>query len=108
MKTVTFMGDSLARIKAFPPDVRQDTGFQINNIQHGEVPDEWKPMRAIGIGAREIRTRASGNHYRVIYLMKQKSSVYILHAFQKKTQRTRKSDIDLARKRLQEIGELNG
>ena len=67
------MGDSLARIRAFPPDVRQDAGFQIDKVQHGEVPDEWKPMRTVGKGAREIRIRASGNHYRVIYLTKQKS-----------------------------------
>lgn len=104
MKAVLFMGDSLARIRAFPSGVRQDAGFQIDKVQRGENPDEWKPMKTIGKGVKEIRIKETSGHYRVIYLANLNDAVIVLHAFQKKTQKTQKSDIDLARKRLSAVG----
>ena len=74
------MGDSLARIRAFPTDARQDAGFQIDKVQRGENPDEWKSMRTIGKGVREIRIRETGGHYRVIYLSNLEDVVVVLHA----------------------------
>ena len=108
MKEVIFMGDSLARIKAFPSDARQDTGFQIDKVQRGETPDAWKPMKTVGKGVKEIRIKEASGQYRVIYLTSLGDAVYVLHAFQKKTQQTRKLDIDLARKRLSLAGNQNG
>ncbi len=105
MKTVYFCGDSLARIQAFPVDVRQDAGFQIHKLQRGESPDDWKPLKTIGKGVREIRIKAERSHYRVMYLANLPDAIYILHAFMKKTRKTKKSDIDLARKRLRNLGE---
>ena len=102
------MGDSLDQIRAFPSNARQDAGFQIDLVQRGKDPDDWKPMKTVGKGVREIRIREASGIYRVIYLATLKDMVYVLHAFQKKTQKTRKSDIDLARKRLKEIGDING
>jgi len=104
MKEVVFTGSSLNEIRAFPLDARQDAGFQIDKVQRGEVPNDWKPMNSIGKGIREIRIEEASGHYRVIYLANLEDAVYVLHAFQKKTRKTRKSDIDLARKRLKEIG----
>ncbi len=104
MKQVVFMGNSLAQIKAFPPGARQDAGFQIDKVQRGENPDEWKPLKTVGKGVKEIRIREAGGHYRVIYLTNIEDTVFVLHAFPKKTQRTRKLDIDLARKRLSLAG----
>lgn len=108
MKEVTFLGDSLDQIRSFPEDARQDAGFQIDKVQNGEAPDDWKPMKTIGRGVREIRIKESSDNYRVIYLANLENAVYVLHAFQKKTQKTRKTDVDLARKRLKEIGGYNG
>ena len=108
MKKVVFMGDSLARIRAFPTDARQDAGFQIDKVQREEKPDDWKPMKTIGPGVREIRIKNAGGQYRVIYLMSQGNAVYVLHAFPKKTQQTRKSDIDLARTRKSLAGNKDG
>ena len=105
MKEVVFLSDSLDRIRNFPADARQDAGFQIDRVQHGEDPDDWKPMKGIGKGVREIRIREANSQYRVIYVATMPDGVYILHAFQKKTQKTRKSDIELARKRLKQIGQ---
>lgn len=99
------MGDSLGRIRAFPPGARQDAGFQIDKVQRGENPDEWKSMKTIGKGVREIRIKEASGDYRVIYLTNREDALYVLHAFQKKMQRTRKSDIDLARKRLEVVGD---
>ena len=70
-------------------------------------PDDWKPMKNIGRGVREIRIKESSDNYRVTYLANLENAVYVLHAFQKKTQKTRKTDVDLARKRLKEIGGYN-
>ena len=102
------MGDSLARIRAFPAEARQDIGFQIDSVQRGEQPDNWKPLNAVGTGAREIRVREASGQYRVVYLAHSEDAVYILHAFHKKTQRTRKSDIDLAGKRLKQVKKRYG
>jgi len=98
------MGNSLEQIRAFPSGAKQDAGFQIDKVQRGENPDEWKPMKTVGKGVKEIRIREASGHYRVIYLTSMEDTVYVLHAFPKKTQQTRKSDIDLARKRLRLAG----
>jgi len=69
----------------------------------GEQPDDFKPMPAIGKGAEEIRIADDGGAYRVIYLARRPDSVYVLHAFQKKTRATSKRDIETARKRFAEL-----
>ena len=63
----------------------------------------WKPMVYIGQGLNVIRIREESGQYRVIYVAKFADAVHVLHAFQKKTQRTAKADLDLARKRYSEI-----
>ena len=103
MKPVEFAGSSLGDIRNFLTGARQQAGFQLHKIQQGLVPDDWKPMPAVGAGVREIRIREDGGAYRVIYVTKMGDAIYVLHAFEKKTHKTRKQDIDLARKRLQEI-----
>lgn len=75
----------------------------MDRVQRGGDPDDWKPIAAIGTGVKEIRIKDETGAYRIIYLTKLKDSVYVLHAFQKKTQKTRKSDIDLAKKRLKKL-----
>lgn len=102
------MGNSLEQIGDFPSSARQDVGFQIDKVKRGENPDDWKPMKAVGKGVKEIRIREASGQYRVIYLTNLEDTVNVLHAFLKKTQQTRKSDIDLARKRLNSAGNQNG
>lgn len=102
------MGNSLTRIRAFPSGARQDAGFQIDKVQRGENPDDWKSVKTIGKSVREIRIKEANGQYRVIYLTNLKDAVYVLHAFQKKTRQTRKSDIDLAGKRLSMVGDQDG
>lgn len=108
VKPVEFLGDSLETLRAFPETARREAGFQIDKVQHGEDPDDWKPMTTIGAGVREIRIRDAAGAFRVIYLAKLPDAVYVLHAFQKKTQATSRQDIALARKRYKDLMKEHG
>ena len=103
MKTVEFLGDSLKSLLAFPHKARHDAGFQLDAVQRGKEPKDWKPMPAIGKGVAEIRIWDEAGTFRVIYAARIAGIVYVLHAFQKKTQATEKRDIDLAKKRFNEL-----
>ena len=103
VKNLDFLGDSLDRIRGFPESARQDGGYQLDKVQHGEEPDDWKPMKTIGPGVREIRIATDGNQYRVIYYAKLKDDILVLHAFMKKSERTPTKEIELTRKRFLEL-----
>lgn len=103
-KPVEFLGTALKDLKAFPEAPRREAGFQLDKVQHGERPDDSRPMPIIGPGAAEIRIHDAAGAYRVVYVAKFDDAVYVLHAFQKKTQQTSQSDLDLARKRYKLIG----
>jgi len=103
MKPVVFLGDALRRVKAFPEDARRTIGHELRDVQNGDEPSDWKPMPSIGSGVREIRIREASGAFRVIYVANLKTSVFVLHAFQKKTQATAKADLDLARARLRTV-----
>jgi phage-related protein len=103
MNRIVWIGTSKDDVKAFPVDARRDAGFQLSKVQHGEEPDDWKPISSIGAGVREIRIRESSGAFRILYIARFADAVYVLHAFQKKTQRTRASDLGLAQERLRSI-----
>lgn len=98
-KPLTWVGSALDDIRAFPDDARSRAGFELHQVQRGLAPSDWKPMSAIGPGVAEIRIRTALEH-RVFYVAKFPEAVYVLHAFEKKTQKTPKREIDLARARL--------
>lgn len=100
MKLITFLGDSLNQLRDFPPDARSEAGFQLREVQKGNDASDWKPLKTVGVGVREIRIRESSGAFRVIYLVTVGDIVLVLHAFQKKTQQTAQRDIDLAANRL--------
>ena len=100
MKRIAFLGDSLARLRDFPDEARSEAGYQLSEVQSGNDPDDWKPMKSIGPVVREIRIRDKTGVFRVIYLATVQDVVLVLHAFQKKSQATAQKDIDLAAKRL--------
>ena len=103
MKRIQFLGDSLKSLREFPEDAKHDLGYQLDKVQRGEQPDDFKPMPSIGKGVEEIRVRDDSGIYRVIYTTRLADAVYVLHAFQKKTQTTAKRDIALASKRYAEL-----
>ncbi len=103
IKAVEFLGSSLDELRNFPLSARREAGYQIDKVQHGEEPDDWKPMKTIGAGVQEIRIQDEAGAFRVIYIAKLKDAVYVLHCFQKKTPKTSTQDITLASKRYHEL-----
>lgn len=102
-KPVEFRGTSLDDLRTFPLAAKREAGHQIDQVQSGQEPDDWKPMTTIGPGVKEIRVRDTAGAFRVIYVAKFADAVYVLHCFQKKTQRTSKADLDVATKRYREL-----
>ena len=87
-----WLGSSQRDIRAFPALVRRLAGFQLRRVQQGLEPDDWKSMPAVGPGVREIRVHIAGAH-RVFYLATRADAIYVLHAFEKKTQKTSANDV---------------
>lgn len=104
MKEVIFVGSSLDDLRAMPDAVRAALGVDLMIVQYGGNPRDFKPMKTVGAGAYEVRYRDDNGAFRVIYVAKYDNAVYVLHAFQKKTQKTSKADIELAASRYKLIG----
>ena len=100
---IEFRGSSLEDLRAFPLAAKREAGHQLDLVQIGQEPDDWKPMNTVGQGVREIRIRDSSGIFRVIYVAKFSEAIYVLHCFQKKTQKTSKADMDLATRRYKDL-----
>lgn len=85
-----------------PQNARRDIGMQLTLVQGGDLPTDWKPMRTVGPGVVEIRVHASGE-FRVMYVAKFTEAVYVLHAFGKKSRKTPKVDLKLAKDRYAQV-----
>lgn len=105
-KEIVWMGTSLDDLRDFPKDARQDAGYQLEQVQLGLDPDDWKPMPDVGSGTREIRVKTEDGVFRVFYVTKFGDEVYVLHSFTKKTQKTEQKDIKLGIKRYSEAKKL--
>jgi phage-related protein len=103
MKPVQFLGDSLKRLRAFPKDARHDSGRQIEKVQRGRQPDDFKPMPSVGRGVEELRVWEEVGTFRVVYTARLADAVYVLHAFQKKSEATSKQDIRIAQQRYTQL-----
>ena len=103
MKKVVWLGGSYGRF--FPAEVRSRAGQQLNQVQHGRMPDEWKPILNVGAGVMEIRIHEPHEH-RIMSVAKFEEAVYVLHAFEKKTQQTSKQDLKLARTAYAELKKI--
>ena len=109
MKPVEWVGNSLKRVRSFPPDVRRHIGSALYDVQMGEMPPTAKPLKGIGRGVVEIITRYDKGTWRTVYTVKIGGRVYVLHAFQKKSKRgirTPNHDIDLIKHRYQQAIEI--
>lgn len=102
-KPIEFCGSSLNDLRTFPEDARREAGYQLDQVQQGLEPDDWKPMPGIGAGVREIRIREVSGAFRIIYLAKLEDAIFVLHCFQKKTQKTSRVDLVLATQRLKDL-----
>src|SRR5258705_9183406 len=95
-KPIEFRGSALDDLRAFPTAAKREAGYQLDQIQQGRNPDDWKPMSSVGQGVYELRIRETNGAFRVIYVAKFASAIYVLHCFQKKTQKTSRDDLALA------------
>ena len=102
IKPVEWLGDSRERVREFSDEARGDVGFELWEVQQGKEPSNWKPMPSIGLGVKEIRVRA-GEAYRLIYVARFSEAVYVLHAFEKKSRKTSRPDVELARNRFRTL-----
>lgn len=103
MKPVHFVGTSREDLKGLPEEARETAGFQLFKVQQGKEPDDWKPMPIVGAGVQEIRVRDEGGAYRVLYMARFGEAVYVLHVFEKRSQKTARLDLFLARKRYADM-----
>lgn len=101
-KRLYWVGRSREDLRDFPEAARREAGHQLYLIQLGLDPDDYRPMPAVGPGVVEIRIHA-GTEFRIFYVAKFAGVVFVLHAFEKKTQKTPKQDIQLGRERLKEV-----
>ena len=108
MKRLIFIGSALDDLRSFPAESRREAGYQLDQVQRGRQPDDFKPMPDVGPGCYEVRVSAEGQAHRVFYVAKFEEGVYVLHAFEKKTWRTSKGDLDAGRRRYREMTQLRG
>jgi phage-related protein len=101
-KRLLWLGSSRRDIRVFPRSARRVAGFQLFRVQQGLEPNDWKPMATVGAGVQEIRIHTEKEH-RVCYVARFLEGIYVLHAFEKRTKRTSRADIDLARTRYREL-----
>ena len=102
LRPIHWLGSSLDDIRAMPEAARRDIGVELTLVQGGDLPTDWKPIRGVGVSVMEIRVHRPGE-FRVIYVAKFAEAVYVLHAFGKKSQKTPKTDLDLARRRYAQM-----
>lgn len=103
LKPVEFCACALDYLRTFPISARREAGHQLDRVQHGQEADDWKPMPTIGQGVREIRIRDAAGAFRIVYVAKFTNAIYVIHCFQKKTQKASKADLDLAKSRYRDL-----
>ncbi len=109
-KPLVWLGDSLDKLRTFPPAVKDELGFGLYQAQTGNKHVNAKPLKGLGPGVLEIISDYRGDTYRTIYTVSLTKAVYVLHVFQKKAKSgisTPKSDIELVRHRLRRARELH-
>jgi phage-related protein len=103
MKPVHFVGTSREDLRELPDSAQETTGFQLFKVQQGKEPDDWKPMPSVGAGVQEIRVQDERGAYRIFYVAKFEEAVYVLHVFQKRSQKTAQPDLDLGKSRYADL-----
>lgn len=104
-REILWLGSSRADTRGFPLAARRQAGFQLRRVQQGLEPSDWQPIRAVGSGVREIRIQA-GTAHRILYVARFAEAIFVLHAFEKRSRKTAKRDLDIARERYRDLLEV--
>lgn len=102
-KPIDWRGSSLDDLREFPEAARRRAGYELRKLQRGELPDDWRPFPEAGLGVSEIRIDSQDGWFRVMYVAKFDEAIYVLHSFRKKTRRTSRNDIEIARARYRAV-----
>lgn len=105
-KPIHWVGSTLDDVREFPDNIKRELGFDLDLVQQGLLPRDFKAMQNLGSGVMEIRVKDINGTFRLVYLAKLKNAVYCLHAFQKKTQKTSPKDIAIIKARYAALREL--
>lgn len=104
MKDTYFLGSSQSEIRSFPKEVRQEIGFAIETAQLGGKAINVVPLVGFkGAGVLEIFSDFDGDTFRAVYTVRFPETVYVLHAFKKKSKSgiaTPRKEMELVRSRL--------
>jgi phage-related protein len=103
MKDTEFLGSSLKVIKGFPGAAKARIGNEIQRLQRGADPTDFKSMKDLGSGVSEICVSEDQSWYRAFYVSKFEDAIYILHAFEKKRNKTDPKDIKAGKKIYNEL-----
>ncbi len=103
MHDLVFWGNSREELLDFPDEPRREAGYQLHKVQVGEQPADFKPMTIVGLGVEELRVRDTSGAYRVFYIARFDQTVYVLHAFEKKSQKTAPQDIKVGQERYRSL-----
>lgn len=109
LRPVVWLGNSRKNILGFPEDVKKLIGDELQLIQCGGMPKDAKPFKGVGSGIIEIAIKYDKEAYRCVQAVQLGKTIYVLHAFQKKSKKgisTPKQDIDLIKQRYKEAKEL--
>lgn len=99
---IVWLGDARDVVRSWPVKTKQRAGEELFRLQIGSEPLHWRDMKSVGRGVREIKV-SEGGQFRVFYVTRRKESIVVLHAFEKKTKRTAKTDIEQGKQRLKMI-----
>ena len=102
---VVWVGDAREQVQSFPKAVRADIGAALYDVQLGEKPPKAKPFKGVASWVLEIVTRFETDTYRTVYAVKIGQRVYVLHAFQKKSPKGKKTaslDVEMITRRYKE------
>jgi phage-related protein len=102
-KPIYWVGTSYKDLLAFTDEAKREAGYQLHRVQNGLDPENWKSFQRIGSGVKEIRIRCNNNAFRIMYVAKFASKIYILHAFKKKSRKTNEHDIEIAKVRYNAV-----
>jgi phage-related protein len=101
-KPVKWLGTTLEDIRNQSEDIQDQLGYQLDRVQLGLRPNNYRPMSTVGPGTVEIRVADAANIARLMYVAKFRNTVHVLHVFTKKSQTTPQSDIKIAKQRYKE------
>jgi phage-related protein len=98
-----FRGDSKEVLSSFPDEVKATFGFNLRRLQNGEAVLRVSPDASVGSGVFELKDQDERTWYRLLYLTRVLDVIYVLHCFEKDTNRTSRQDLDTAKTRLKEV-----